>query len=67
MPYVTARVFLKEERTKTLRVPAHATMLELATHHAIFGSKRQIRSMVDITAAYHLRKNMTSRNLEAIQ
>jgi hypothetical protein len=47
--------------------PLAETVLALATYHAIFNSKREVRSMVDITAAYHLRKTMTHRNLQAVQ
>ena len=64
MPYVSAHEYLKYIRRQ---MPANATLLELATFHAIFNSKRQVRSMVDITAAYHLRKHMTSRDLQAVQ
>jgi hypothetical protein len=58
--FISAAAYLRQQ-------PLTETVLSLAAHHAIFGSKREVRSMVDITAAYHLRKTVTQRNLQAVQ
>jgi hypothetical protein len=58
--FISAAAFLRQQ-------PLAETVLALATYHAMFSSKREVRSMVDITAAYHLRKTMTHRNLQAVQ
>jgi hypothetical protein len=58
--FISAAAYLRQQ-------PLTETLLSLSTHHAIFGSKRVVRSMTDITSAYHLRKAVTHRNLQAVQ
>jgi hypothetical protein len=43
-----------------------ASVLTLATYHACFDSKRVTRAMANLVAGYHLRKNQTHRNLQAV-
>jgi hypothetical protein len=58
--FISAAAFLRQQ-------PLAEILVSLATHHALFESKRLVRSMVDITAVYHLRNTMTHRNLQAVQ
>jgi hypothetical protein len=58
--FISAAAFLRQQ-------PLAETVLSLATHHALFDSKRLVRSVTGIASAYHLRKTVTQRNLQAVQ
>jgi N-acetyl-gamma-glutamylphosphate reductase len=50
LDFVSAAAFLRAR-------PLTIMMLSLARHHCIFDSKRVTRSIVDLTAAYRIKKD----------